>query len=147
MDMSQAWHIERRTRLTQSTQTSYWRASEYWPVGLDEDLDDNEEAPAIEAAPKTRWYKYNPFSSYRPKSKKRDVGAGAHMQFLKLESLLHEEESDLFGTALLVFIQEHGLLGIFEEDYLTYPVLPEGKLTIAPEAVIDEGGELRRVDP
>jgi len=110
-------------------------------------LDDNEEAPAIEAAPKTRWYKYNPFSSYRSKSKKRDVGAGAHMQFLKLESLLHEEESDLFGTALLVFIQEHGLLGIFEEDYLTYPVLPEGKLTIAPEAVIDEGGELRRVDP
>ena len=30
---------------------------------------------------------------------------------------------------------------------MTYPVLPEGKLTIAPEAVIDEEGELRRIDP
>jgi hypothetical protein len=130
----------------QPTQTSYWRASEYRPVGLDE-LDDNDEAPAIEAVPRARWYKYNPFSSYRSKSKHRDVGAGAHMQFLKLESLLHEEESDLFGTALGVFVQEHGLLGIFEDDYLTYPVLPEGKFSIAPEAVIDEGGELRRIDP
>jgi len=69
------------------------------------------------------------------------------LQFLKLESLLHEEESDLFGTALLVFAQEHGLLGIFEKDYLTYPVLPEKKLWVAPEAVIEEGGKLRRVDP
>jgi len=69
------------------------------------------------------------------------------MQFLKLENLLHEEESDLLDTALLVFVQAHGLLGIFEEDYLTYPVLPEGKFSIAPEAVIDEGGGLRRIDP
>jgi hypothetical protein len=69
-----------------------------------------------------------------------------HTQFLKLERLLNEEDSDLFATALLVFVHEHGLLGIFEEDYLPYPVLPEGKLFIAPEAII-EGGKLRRVDP
>jgi len=130
----------------QLTRTSYWRASEYRPVGLDEYVD-NDDAPAIEAVPGARWFKYNPFSSYRSKSKNRDVGAGAHMHFMKLQSLLHEDESDLFGTALFVFVQEHGLLGMFEDDYLTYPVLPEGKLSIAPEAVIDEGGELRRIDP
>jgi hypothetical protein len=131
----------------QLTQTSYWRASGYRPTRLD-----NPEAAAIEAVPGARWYKYDPSSSYRPKSKNRDIGAGAHIQFLKLESLvqktlLHEEDSDLFGTALLVFAHEHGLLGIFEDDYLTHPVLPEGKLSIAPEAVIEDGGKLRRVDP
>jgi hypothetical protein len=68
------------------------------------------------------------------------------MQFLKLESLSHEEDWDLFGTALLRFAHEHGLLGIFEDDYLTDPVLPEGKLSIAPEAIM-EGGKLRQVDP
>jgi hypothetical protein len=139
--MAQAWHIQRRVRLMQSTQTSYWRASGYRPTGVDDP-----EVAAIEAVPGATWYKYDPFSSYRPKSKNRDIGAGAHLQLLKLESLLHKEDSDLFGVALLVFVHEHGLLGIFEEDYLTYPVLPEGKLSIAPEAVI-EGGKLRRVDP
>jgi hypothetical protein len=126
----------------QLTQTSYWRASAYRPTGLDDP-----ETAAIEAVPGAKWYKYDPSTSYRPKSKNRDIGAGAHIQFLKLERLLHEENSNLFGSALLVFVHEHGLLGMFEEDYLTYPVLPDGKLSIAPEAVIEVGGKLRRVDP
>src|SRR5215203_3487343 len=139
--MAQAWHVERRVRLMEPKQAFHWRASEYRPTGLDD-----HEAAAIEAVPGATWHKYDLFSSYHPKSKNRDAGAGPHTQFLKLERLLNEEDSDLFATALLVFVHEHGLLGIFEEDYLPYPVLPEGKLFIAPEAII-EGGKLRRVDP
>lgn len=127
----------------QRTQTSYWRANEYRLVGLD--MEDGE-AAAIEAVPAARWFRYDPFSSYRPKGRNRDVGAGAHVQALKLAELWNEE-SDLSDAALLVFAKEHGLLGIFEEDYLPYPVLPDEKIFVAPEAVIEDSGELRLLDP
>jgi hypothetical protein len=137
--MAQVWHTERRARLVQQSQASYWRAGEY-------QLEMQDEAVAIEAVPGAKWFRYDPFSSYRPKGKHRDTGAGAHVQGLKLHQLW-EEESDLFQKALLIFTREHGLLGIFEEDYLTFPVLPDEKIFVAPEAVIEESGELRLVEP
>jgi hypothetical protein len=38
------------------------------------------------------------------------------------------------------------LLGLFYKVY-SPPILPEGKIFVAPEGVIDKHGRLRRVDP
>jgi hypothetical protein len=57
------------------------------------------------------------------------------------------KESEQFNRALILFAQEYGLLGAFEEDFLGTPVLPERKTLVAPEAVINKQGRLRRVDP
>jgi hypothetical protein len=56
-------------------------------------------------------------------------------------------QSKLFAQALTLFPREYGLLGLFEEDFLATPVLPDGKTLVAPEAMIDERGRLRQVDP
>jgi hypothetical protein len=52
-----------------------------------------------------------------------------------------------FRKALIAFAEQYGLLGAFEEDFLGPPVLPDGKTLVAPEAVIDDRGRVRRVDP
>ncbi len=57
------------------------------------------------------------------------------------------KDLSLFRNALTVFTQQYGLLGLFEEDFQGKPVLPEGKTCVAPEALIDERGWLRRFDP
>lgn len=66
--------------------------------------------------------------------------------FLKLKGLW-EAENPLFSMSLKVFAQELGLLGAFEEDYLRDPIYPEGKMLVAPEAMIDGNGRLREIDP
>lgn len=77
----------------------------------------------------------------------RDVeGAGPHITFLRLKELWHEH-SNHFEKALILFAKRYGLLGAFEEDYQQHPVFPEGQMLVAPEAVIDGEGRLRRVDP
>jgi hypothetical protein len=48
---------------------------------------------------------------------------------------------------LISFAEQYGLLGAFEEDFLGTPVLPDGKTLVAPEAIIDERGRLRHIDP
>jgi hypothetical protein len=48
---------------------------------------------------------------------------------------------------LISFAEQYGLLGAFEEEYVGTPVLPDGKTLVAPEAVIDEQGRLRHIDP
>ncbi|HVF00070.1 MAG TPA: hypothetical protein VNA27_01845 [Rubrobacteraceae bacterium] len=53
----------------------------------------------------------------------------------------------MFRKAMVLFAEEYGLLGAFEEDFLGTPVLPERKTTVAPEAIIDEQGRLQRIDP
>jgi hypothetical protein len=55
--------------------------------------------------------------------------------------------SKMFSGSLVEFAQQYGLLGLFEEDFSGAPVLPEGKSLVAPEALIDRKGRLRRIDP
>jgi hypothetical protein len=76
----------------------------------------------------------------------REAEAGPHLKFMSLNSLL-SSKSEHFHTALRVFAWKYGLLGIFEEDYLQRPVRPRSTFLIAPEAIIDGQGKLRRVDP
>jgi hypothetical protein len=101
---------------------------------------------AIEAAPDAEWERYDPFDSYRPMSKKREREAGAHLAFLKLKGVLRVRP-DLFDKAVRVFAWEYGLLGQFEREYVSQPLLPGQKRFVAPEAVINAHGNLRKVDP
>ncbi len=66
--------------------------------------------------------------------------------FLKLKGLWERQEP-IFSNALILFANQHGLLGAFEEDYLRDPIYPEGKMLVAPEAMIDGNGRLRGIDP
>jgi hypothetical protein len=100
----------------------------------------------IKAVHDAAWERFAPFDSYRPTSKAREVAAGPHLKFLRLKGLW-EEQSDLFHKALILFAEEYGFLGAFEEDYLQRPVLPEGTNLVAPEAMIDSQGRLIRFDP
>lgn len=102
---------------------------------------------SIEAAPEAVWERINPVHSYRPASKTREVEPGAHLMFLQLKHLLREGQSGFFHKALKLFADKHGLLGLFQRDYLPEPVLPEQKFFVAPEAVFDGRGALRIVDP
>lgn len=52
-----------------------------------------------------------------------------------------------YRKALISFAEQFGLLGAFEEEYVGTPVLPDGKTLVAPEALIDEEGELWHIDP
>jgi hypothetical protein len=138
--MAQARHRgrERRT-LAQGAEAIWWRASRYKL--------DNEDDPAfIEAAPNATWERFRPFDLYKPTSRVREVRAGPHLLFLRLERVM-EEQPELFHKTLILFAKEYGLLGAFEQDYLEQPVLPEGKNLVAPEALIDYQGRLRRIDP
>lgn len=89
---------------------------------------------------------FAPFASYMPTSNTRQVKAGPHLMFLQLQRT-QEERPDLFHRVLTLFAQEHGLLGMFEEDYLHRPILPMGKNLIAPEAGVTGQGRLERFDP
>jgi hypothetical protein len=100
----------------------------------------------VATVPEARWSQFNPFDLYRPTSRSREIEAGPHLTFLRLSALWKAEEPS-FSKALILFAEKHGLLGAFEEDYLQDPIYPEGKMLVAPEAEIDAGGRLRRVDP
>jgi hypothetical protein len=116
-----------------------WRATEYR-------LDDPDNPVAIEAAPGVIWKRFSPFDSYKLTSRTRTVEAGPHLMFLQLKSL-RRGKSEIFHKALRLFARQYGLLGIFEEDYLQRPVTPRSTFLVAPEAIIDEQGRLRQVDP
>jgi hypothetical protein len=100
---------------------------------------------AIEAAPDAVWQRFDPFGSYEPTSKEREVEAGAHLAFLNLKGVLRVQP-DLFDKAVKVFAWEFGLLGQFEREYISQPQLPGAKRFVAPEAVIDSHGKLRKID-
>ena len=142
--MAQAWHKPReQLSLAQDFEVKCWRASKYELV--------NKDRPAytdvcIEAAPDARWERYSPFDLYRSTSRTREVEAGPHLKFLRLKGLWGDQ-SELLNTAWKVFATTYGLLGVFEDEYLWPPMFPQGKIVIAPEAIIDGQGKLRRVDP
>jgi len=138
--MAQAWHNSReQLALDRGVEAGYWRASKYRVSYLGD-------TPVLEAAPNAVWKRFRPFDSYTPASNAREVKAGPHLMFLRLKHVYQEQEID-FYKALSLFAKEYGLLGVFQEDNWQYPILPFGKYLIAPEALIDDQGRLRRVDP
>jgi hypothetical protein len=154
--MAQAWHRRReQLALAQGGKVAYWGATEY-KISDPTSQTVMEVAPNarwVEAAPNARWKRFTPFEAYRPTSKTREVQA-PHLMFLKLKSIWAVQPEgrsypmDLAYKALIWFAKNYGFLGTLEEDYfLQSPVIPEGKTLIAPEAVIDDRGRLRRVDP
>jgi hypothetical protein len=52
-----------------------------------------------------------------------------------------------YRAQLEVFASAFGLLGVIHEDFLLPPILPTEKLWVAPEAVVETDGTLRRLDP
>ena len=128
--MAQARHRLAIPQLAQPEGVTYWRASKY---------------RRLRATPDAVWKRFNPFEAYKPTSKTREVKAGPHLAFLKLKELQNDKDRN-YVTALDVFASEYGLLGLFYEIY-SPPILPPGKIFVAPEGVIDEHGRLRRVDP
>jgi hypothetical protein len=139
--MAQAWHKRRQSVApAHSAGAKRWRATDY-------KLDNTDNPRAIEATPDATWERFAPLDLYRPTSKAREVEeAGPHLTFLRLKHVW-ETQQPIFPKALILFAREYGLLGAFEEDYLPDPVFPEGKMLIAPEAVIDDRDRLRRLDP
>lgn len=139
--MAQAWHNQRKQLETpQGTESKLWRASEY-------EVDAAVNPAVIKTAPNARWQRFAPFDSYRPASRAREVRAGSHLTFLRLKCLW-EEQSDIFDRALVLFAKEYGFLGALEEDYdLQRLVYPWEQMLVAPEAVINNQGRLRRIDP
>lgn len=158
--MAQAWHNLREPLPSRQARASLWRASKYrfsevsYPgshrargTALQARMIRNISHPAaIEVAQEALWKRFDPFESYQPTSKERQVEAGAHLAFLNLKGTL-SVRSDLFDTAVKVFATKYGLLGQFEREYVSQPLLPGAKLFVAPEAVIDAHGKLRKVDP
>ena len=102
--------------------------------------------PCIEAAPDALWTHLNPFDFYRQSEGGRDAEAGPHLKFLRLKSIAREKPY-LLDKGIMLFAQEYGLLGNFPRRYLPQPVVRRGKRLIAPEAVLDSSGALRKVDP
>jgi hypothetical protein len=100
----------------------------------------------VEALPNARWKQINPFDFYRPSEGGRDKEAGPHLKFLPLKKIAREKPH-LLEKGIALFAQKYGLLGIFPRMYLPQPVLRRNKLLIAPEAVLDGSGALRKVDP
>ncbi len=141
MPMAQAWHKQReQLELVGEPEIRHWRASNYR-------VNNRDNREVVEAAPDAKWKLSTPFDSYRPTSMARELDAGPHLTFLNLKRLL-KEKRDLFHKALVLFANKYGLLGAFEGDYdLRRPLVPPLRSYIAPEAVVDEQGRLRRVDP
>jgi hypothetical protein len=106
----------------------------------------HEITPCVEAPPDALWRQLNPFDFYRPSEGGRDAEAGPHLKFLRLKSIAREKPH-LLEKGIALFAREYGLLGIFPRMYLPQPVLRRNKLLIAPEAVLDSSGALRKVDP
>jgi hypothetical protein len=114
---------------------TFWRAGSYRVSG-----------GWIEAEPGAIWEPASPVAFYKLAGKKRELEAGPHLMFLKLRGLLRER-FDLFGMAATLFANEVGLVGIIHETFSLPPSLPAGKLWVAPEAVVEGEGGLRRLNP
>ncbi len=175
--MAQAWHKSRRQlALTQDKETKRWRATKYelrnidgqeviettpdatWelvspfdsyqPTGRAREL---KSGPHLEFLRLKRLWEIHwegqlqlPHESLRQTEAFREI-----LSHTTLKKRVRQIVSDFaeYRKALLSFAEQYGLLGAFEEDFLGKPVLPDGKTLVAPEAVIDERGRLRHIDP
>ncbi len=98
----------------------------------------------LEARPGARWIRADPFAHYKPATRKRQPEPGPHAHFLTLKEL-STSNRPLFLNAVDAFASTYGLLGLFHLEYFP-PLLPPGKVYIAPEAVIEDDGCLRLVE-
>jgi hypothetical protein len=97
----------------------------------------------IEALPEAMWKRADPFESYKPvSSSSREPEAGAHLDFMRAK----RPQRGFSRKSMLDFTNKHGLLGLFYERY-SGPILPNHKVWVAPNAIIEKGGRLRDVDP
>jgi hypothetical protein len=133
-----------------STSAGVWKASNHKVVaGLPY-------ADYVEAAPDALWTRIDPFGTYRAADDReaRPKLRPAHETFSKLADMapgfsVYGEEASEFNSAVRVFADCYGMLGLLRED-LGVPLLPGGErpaALIAPDAVIDETGRLRDIDP
>src|SRR5919112_1645143 len=172
--MAQAWHKRRYgpakvLDAALNREVMCWRATAYELKNIDSRM-------VISAASNAKWERFSPFDSYQPANTARDLESGPHLKFMRLKDLWEKQfklpdkflrqtqafrnylsrtkevsetlkKSELFPKALSLFAREYGLLGLFEQEFLSAPVLPDNKTFVAPEAVIDDQGRLRRFDP
>ena len=134
--------------IEQTTTASLWKASKYRLVGgvLTPDF--------IEATPDARWERLDPFQHYLPVGD-RSGEPCPHEIYAKLGNMAEHmastaEMTELYHRAIELFVNKFGLLGWFGEEFDT-PILPRralsGNVRLAPDAVIDEDGRLRSIDP
>jgi hypothetical protein len=117
---------------------AFWQAGSYrLPDGSPGDL---------EAEPGALWRRSSPTTFYKPAGKTRQLEAGPHLDFLRLKGLMEEDEREELDEGLVSFTGKYGLLSLSHQNY-TPRRLPDRKLWVAPEAVIQKAGELRKVDP
>jgi hypothetical protein len=175
--MAQAWHRPRRQLVqAQGTEVKCWRATKYelsdidgravieaapdatWerfspfdsyqPTGMTRALKSGPHLAFLRL--KCLWEKHQegelqlPHKSLRQTEEVQEVlnHATPKNRVRKIVKNFVEYRKDLIS-----FAEQYGLLGAFEEEYVGTPVLPEGKTLVAPEAVIDERGRLRHIDP
>ena len=99
----------------------------------------------VEAEPGTPWWSSAPTASYKPAGKTAELEAGPHLDFLRLKTLLENDQRS-FDKKLVRFTNDYGLLGLFRENHEPAK-LPGRRLWVAPEAVVEADGMLRHVDP
>ena len=138
--MSRTRHDLHTGRSHPRTLATAWKASAY-------DVDMN----FVRAREDARWERYEPFAKYSPPTGGRgDAQAGPHLSFAGLKEARRDMRRDPmpFLRGLYSFVNEYGLLGQFWEAYPAGPVLPYGKVFVAPEALVDgRSGRLRLLDP
>lgn len=120
-------------------EVGYWRANEYRLVRSNGE-------PWLEAKRGATWSRFSPMRFYRPvgKGKKSD---GPHIHLLNyLNKVRQRIARDKRDEMLRLLADRYGLLGTFY-DWYSAPVLPAGKMFVAPEAVIKASGELVELDP
>jgi hypothetical protein len=175
--MAQAWHKGRRQVVPgQRSEAKCWRATKYelshidgravieaapdatWerfspfdsyqPIGKTREL---KSGPHLEfLSLKCLWEKHQKGELQLPHESLRQTKAFGKILSHKTQTKRVRQIVDAFvefRQDLISFAKQYGLLGAFEEDFLGTPVLPDGKTLVAPEAVIDERGRLRHIDP
>lgn len=139
-EMSHARHGVHIGKSRPRTLAATWKSSAYY---VDQGF--------VRAAEDARWTRYEPFDAYSPPTGVRaDPSAGPHLSFLGLKEARREMRRDPmpFLRKLYSFANRYGHLGLFWEEYPAGPVLPYGKVFVAPEAIVDgRSGRLRLLDP
>jgi hypothetical protein len=175
--MSQACHKPRRQLAqTQGTEAKCWRATKYELSDIDgravieatpdakwelfspfDSYQPTAKTRALKSGPhleflslKCLWEKHQEGELQLPHESLRQMGEVQEiLSHTTQKNRVRQIVSDFakYRIDLISFAEQYGLLGAFEEEYVGTPVLPDGKTFVAPEAVIDERGRLRHIDP
>jgi hypothetical protein len=175
--MTQAWHKPRRELAqTQGTEAKCWRATKYelsdvdgraiieaapdakWerfspfdsyqPTGMTRALKSGPHLQFLRL--KCLWERHQQGELQLPHEYLRQLaGAQKILNHATQKNRVRQIVGEFveYSNDLISFAEQYGLLGAFEEEYVGAPVLPDGKTLVAPEAVIDERGQLQHIDP